>query len=563
MTTLDEKKPNLIGTVGHLGFGSSAVLEQEVKVTDDMSDSNDTSNPAKKLRNHLNFSGNNEHILLSCKGLAAKSKVKEFYRCEVVDGHKTFVCVWTNCHFSTKLTHKIATHINLSHIGIELKCPKSNCSKVFKNPNTYREHLKNHICGFGLFGRGSDRVLDICSNNSINKYRQKLMICGKRFYRCIFDMDGSQCGSITKYHMAMKRHIHSHICPYRKNLKLLQNRKFIGQMKSQNWDLGNTDNVSDSCRSSARHDRNSIDDRHVMTKNIYHCRRQYCAQTFSNSADLLKHEDFFCPFVHNGKLKPVLADKKIGKHMPKISSKELATCADTTPLKRKRGPRKKKVTKQNNYPEFRSSSRLLNKIMKNKQLQYVEQSVSSDSEMSVSSSQFNTNSHQSEEEANQPLNVCPSQLISSSLSQFTAESSDDSNGLKNWLKDKPILKQTIDTLIEFGINQREALNALNLDQVNDCTENNDSNQQTSNTIDDTLEEVSEEKFPFFKELFEKEMKEKEQTQNGLKCEIKELEQSIELIENVLKETIDSDVKNIIELKDALISDFLQSVQQMK
>ena len=165
----------------------------------------------ERMKNHLNISNKEENILLSCKGLAAMSKVRQYYESQVIDGQKVFFCRWKQngsvCQFQTRKSQKIAQHINLSHIGVEFKCPKPFCNKVFKNPNTYREHQKNHICGFGIFGYGSKGVIGACRNENLNRFRDRVVIEGKKFYRCIYIVNGSQCGAITRYHMAMKRYV--------------------------------------------------------------------------------------------------------------------------------------------------------------------------------------------------------------------------------------------------------------------------------------------------------------------------------------------------------------------
>jgi uncharacterized C2H2 Zn-finger protein len=129
------------------------------------------------------------------------SKVRQYYESQVMNGEKFFLCKWKRCEFKTKKSQKIAQHINLSHIGVEFKCNKPNCNKVFKNPNTYREHQKNHICGFGIFGYGSKGVIGVCRNENLNRYRERVIIDSKKFYRCKWE----NCNAITRYHMAMKR----------------------------------------------------------------------------------------------------------------------------------------------------------------------------------------------------------------------------------------------------------------------------------------------------------------------------------------------------------------------
>lgn len=573
MTAMEQKPQwNIIARPRHLKSAWNTLFEQQGKESETLLDTNIALTMAAKQTNHLNISSNKDQVLLSCKGLASKSKVKEFYRCQVVNGQKMFECVWTNCSFSTRSSPRIASHINLSHIGVQLKCPKANCCKVFKSPNTYREHLKNHICGFGLFGYGSKNVLAECNNTNINKYRQKLSIRSKRFWRCVFEVEGSECGSISKYQMAIKRHIHAHICPYRKNLRLLQNKRLIRQMKSQSWNVGNIDHRPDSCGKPSDRPNNATDEKNVITDNTYQCRRLNCTQQFNSSADLLKHEEFFCPFVNNGKRRALKTSKTIGKVMPKISTQELALCEDPTPPKEQkvsikrndqkecdRRGRPRKPFIQNNVQGFRSSSRILNKIIKNKQQSYAE--PSSESEMSIDSNDSsNTSLPPLQVEANHSSNlncdVSSSQVnvqsIGKSMSELINKSSGDSHSmnqsicLTHFLKEKPILKQTMDTLIEYGVDAQEVFNTLNWDQMNDCE---DTNNQITDSIDETLLKLSDVKFPYFKELFNKEIIEKQRTESGLKHEVKEFEMSIELIESVLKQAIDSEIR---QLKTALL-----------
>lgn len=190
------------------------VFGSQLNVSDKGFDKNGfdvTMEEKEKLKNHLNISNKEENILLSCKGLAAMSKVRQYYESQVIDGQKVFFCRWKQngsvCTFQTRKSQKIAQHINLSHIGVEFKCPKPFCNKVFKNPNTYREHQKNHICGFGIFGYGSKGVIGACRNENLNRFRDRVVIEGKKFYRCIYLVNGAQCGAITRYHMAMKRSV--------------------------------------------------------------------------------------------------------------------------------------------------------------------------------------------------------------------------------------------------------------------------------------------------------------------------------------------------------------------
>ncbi|XP_054153363.1 uncharacterized protein LOC128952057 [Oppia nitens] len=270
------------------------------------------------MKKHLNISNNEENILLSCKGLASMSKVRQYYESQVINGEKFFLCKWQRCEFKTKKSQKIAQHINLSHIGVEFKCNKPNCNKVFKNPNTYREHQKNHICGFGIFGYGSKGVIGVCRNENLNRYRERVIIDSKKFYRCKWE----DCNAITRYHMAMKRHLHGHVCPYRVNLKLKQNQQVISDMKSDNWNLdlglgsgsipststtsmnemtGAEDMSSSSLSVSSDSNSDAIHHTNKNTiknnKTTYQCRRPKCGQSFVSNEDLIKHENFLCELI--------------------------------------------------------------------------------------------------------------------------------------------------------------------------------------------------------------------------------------------------------------------------
>ncbi|CAG2161468.1 unnamed protein product [Oppiella nova] len=169
--------------------------------------------------NHINIDKNKRDVLLSCKGLASMTRVAQYFHKRIINGEKIYWCQWNGCSFKTKKSQKIAEHINLSHIGVDFKCNKPNCNKVFKNPHSYREHQKNHICGFGSFGYGSKGVIGVCRNENLFKYRERVIIKGKKYYRC------KCCYAITKYFTGMKRHIHSqHICPFRMNLHLTRHQ---------------------------------------------------------------------------------------------------------------------------------------------------------------------------------------------------------------------------------------------------------------------------------------------------------------------------------------------------
>ena len=64
-------------------------------------------------------------------------------------------------------------------------------------------------------------------------------------------------------------------------------------------------------------------------KKTYQCRRTNCTATFNNTADLLKHENLLCKYIKNGLTQNLFNNKSVGKHMPTISSEELAATAAT------------------------------------------------------------------------------------------------------------------------------------------------------------------------------------------------------------------------------------------
>ena len=135
------------------------------------------------------------------------------------------------------------------------------------------------------------------------------------------------------------RHIHSHTCPHRKNLKLKQNQEVIHKMKSDTWnlDLGlgsmaSTSSASLSPLSSPNTINNTPEVKSspvLSAKKTYQCRRTNCTATFESTADLLKHENLLCKYVKNGLTQNLFNNKSVGKHMPTISSEELAATAAT------------------------------------------------------------------------------------------------------------------------------------------------------------------------------------------------------------------------------------------
>ncbi|XP_054152440.1 uncharacterized protein LOC128951216 [Oppia nitens] len=220
-------------------------------------------------KRRISIDKNRSDVLLSCKGLASMASVTQYFNKRLINGEKIYWCKWGGCQFKTKKSQKIAEHINLSHIGVDFKCNKPNCNKVFKNPHSYREHQKNHICGFGSFGYGSKGVIGVCRNENLFKYRERIIVKGKKYYRC------KCCHAITKYFTGMKRHIHSqHICPFRMNLHLTRHQTPMA-IKQEIMDL-------------------DIDFDLFNNQQFICCLK--CNEFFDSKEQLKQHQTLFCQF---------------------------------------------------------------------------------------------------------------------------------------------------------------------------------------------------------------------------------------------------------------------------
>jgi hypothetical protein len=212
---------------------------------------------------------NQNNTLLSCKGLTSSAKVKQYFDRTITNGEKKFFCKWIRCEFTTNRTQKIAEHINTKHLGLTFKCPQPNCSKVYKSTHSWREHQKNHLCGFGWFGDGR-KVEGVCNSENINKYREKILVDGKRVHRCKW----SDCGVSFANRSGIKRHIHNqHICPFRLVANLNINR------------VPNEVQNSESSKP-----------KEIKFKQLFKCKRRGCKAKFTVNSDLLKHENLFCFF---------------------------------------------------------------------------------------------------------------------------------------------------------------------------------------------------------------------------------------------------------------------------
>ena len=92
---------------------------------------------------------------------------------------------------------------------------------VSRSPHAYREHLKNHICGFGI----EKSKTGVCGSDHLKKYRERIVINNKRSYRC------KLCGYVPK--MSISSHINAHIhnqyiCPQRIRAKANKNQSITG-----------------------------------------------------------------------------------------------------------------------------------------------------------------------------------------------------------------------------------------------------------------------------------------------------------------------------------------------
>ncbi|XP_054163711.1 uncharacterized protein LOC128961489 [Oppia nitens] len=145
-------------------------------------------------------------------GMQSLKRLKGFYKMEVIDNQKTYFCEYNkSCGFRAKRTQTLALHINCTHIKERLfRCRIRGCDKVYFNPNALRKHELNHRCGFGI--ANGKQMTGICGNQSINRFRKRIIENDCRLYKCIF-MD---CPFKTRNHMSIKVHIHDqHLCPFR------------------------------------------------------------------------------------------------------------------------------------------------------------------------------------------------------------------------------------------------------------------------------------------------------------------------------------------------------------
>jgi hypothetical protein len=148
------------------------------------------------------------------RGLQSLKGLEQYFDRQLIDGSKQYFCKYVeNCNFMTNRSQHMARHLHLGHIKIrKFKCNRIHCNKVFESPVSLRQHELNHFCGFG-FGFGK-HLNTVCGNQSINRYRKRILgNDNKKLFKCVYN----ECEFVTKSHVAVKRHIHTHLCPNRIN----------------------------------------------------------------------------------------------------------------------------------------------------------------------------------------------------------------------------------------------------------------------------------------------------------------------------------------------------------
>ena len=145
---------------------------------------------------------NQNDALLSLKGMASVKKLDQYIRCEVVNDCKFFCCNFNNsCLFKSKRSQETALHVHCTHLNFFLRCVQPGCDRIFRTPGSWREHQKNHICNFGLYGyqRG---VTGKCRNEYLKQFQEKIIMEGnQKAYRCLW----KDCGFTTKHRTGVKR----------------------------------------------------------------------------------------------------------------------------------------------------------------------------------------------------------------------------------------------------------------------------------------------------------------------------------------------------------------------
>lgn len=157
--------------------------------------------------------GNNTKVTNVYRGLYPIKNVKKYFKKKTVDNRKLYECQWPDCSFKTwKYSQHISRHIYLKHIGIkELRCDVENCEKVFKRPESLVQHVKNHICGFGIDNIRMKDPNNKCGVKNIKKHFIRIMDNDIQVFKCQFD----NCDFVTNNSGSIRRHVHNqHICPH-------------------------------------------------------------------------------------------------------------------------------------------------------------------------------------------------------------------------------------------------------------------------------------------------------------------------------------------------------------
>ncbi|CAG2113449.1 unnamed protein product, partial [Medioppia subpectinata] len=212
---------------------------------------------------------------LSLKGMGI-SNLKAYIETEVINGQKWYLCRHSSsCEFKCRLSKQIALHIHCSHIGLSLKCPQVGCGRVFRTPNSWREHQKYHICNFD----NKKGAIGVCRKDNIDKWREIVIIedpikGSTKAYRCKWK--GCAFTTLTS---DLRRHIHNqHICPFRTT----------GEWKKKfRESLDNCSQQSDPSLVNAMVDG-------LQKKNLLLCRIKGCVAKFADKSDRNRHEKL-CP----------------------------------------------------------------------------------------------------------------------------------------------------------------------------------------------------------------------------------------------------------------------------
>ncbi len=147
------------------------------------------------------------------RGLYPIKNVKQHFKKKTIDNRKLYICLWPDCSFQTwKYSQHISRHIYLKHIGIkELRCSVPACEKVFKRPESLVQHVKNHICGFGIDPVRMKDAANICGVKNIKRHFSKIMDNDIQVFMCQF----ARCQFVTNNSGSIRRHVHNqHICPH-------------------------------------------------------------------------------------------------------------------------------------------------------------------------------------------------------------------------------------------------------------------------------------------------------------------------------------------------------------